>query len=231
MTKTYCIRPDYVPRTEAATIEGSFQDYWTPERIARSMDYQFEVYRLARDLCDRHSLASVADIGCGVATKLDHFFGHLHPTGLDQPTVAGYIAATFPRVDFRPIDLERPEGVLSRSDRFDLTICADVVEHLLDPDPLMDFLRAHTARFCVLSTPERDIERGPDALHSAKPEHVREWNRSEFARYVQQSGFRIIAHELLPKGRLAESEQTARSASTAFTREWHGCQVVVCTPA
>lgn len=229
--KTFCIRPDYVPHQHAATVEQSFGEYWQPWRIAESMLYQYHVYQAARELCDRHALQTVADFGCGVGTKLDHFLGHLHPTAFDQPTVADYIAETFPRLTFRPIDLQHPHDALDPAERFDLTICADVVEHLLDPDPAMELLRAHTGRFCVLSTPERDIERGPDVLKATKPEHVREWNSDEFIRYVESCGFRIVEHRLLPKARLSDEDEAKRAAATEHTRDCHGCQMVVCTPA
>jgi hypothetical protein len=230
MPDRYCLPDSYQANTTIPTIEGDFGDYWNAERIAKSMDYQYDVYAAARALADRHSLVSVADFGCGVATKLNHFLGHLSPTGFDQPTVGEYIRRTLPRVAFRGIDLENPELYLSDADNFELTICSDVIEHVLDPDPLMEALRTHTERFVVLSTPERDVTRGPGMLRCDKPEHVREWNREEFARYVRSRGFDIVEHTLVPKERLSEAESRERERSTQATRNWHGCQLVVARP-
>jgi hypothetical protein len=230
MPDRYCIRDGYEARGMAATIEGDFGDYWDEARIAKSMDYQWDVYAAARQLADRHGLVSVADLGCGVATKLDHFFGQQRPVGFDQATTGGHIRKRFPRVRFRAIDLEQPEAAVSLDERFDLTICCDVIEHLLDPDPLMELLRTRTERFVVLSTPERDITRGPGAMRSEKPEHVREWNREEFGTYVRTRGFSVVEHRLVPKERLGTEEWAEREASRERTRRWHGCQLVIATP-
>jgi hypothetical protein len=231
MPDNFCIRPDYQAHAAPASVEHTFGQYWQPWRVAKSMDYQWDVYQHARQLADRFALRSVADFGCGVATKLDHFLGHLHPAAFDQPTVAEHIAANHPRVRFRPIDLESPAAALGPDERFDLTICADVIEHLLDPDPAMELLRTHTARFLVLSTPERDLARGPGVTRASKPDHVREWTKAEFADYVRTRGFDIIEHDLVPKERLTDEERRQRDASTETSNRWHGCQLVVCRPA
>jgi SAM-dependent methyltransferase len=230
MADRYCLPDSYRANTSVPTIEADFGDYWNEERIARSMDYQYDVYAAARVLADRHSLVSAADFGCGVATKLNHFLGHLSPTGFDQPTVGTYIRKTFPRIAFRAIDLENPELHLSDADHFDLTICCDVIEHLLEPDRLMEALRTHTAGLVVLSTPERDLTRGPGATRCDKPEHVREWNQAEFGEYVRRCGFDVVEHSLVPKERLSEEERHERDRSDQRTRRWHGCQLVVARP-
>lgn len=232
MPDQFCIRDNYKPHSTAATVETSFGDYWVPGRIAKSMDYQWHVYRAARDLADRHALTTVGDFGCGVCTKLDHFLGHLNPAGFDQPTTGPYINEKHPRVRFGPIDLENPPEF---HESFDLTICSDVLEHLLDPDPAMALLRAATKRFCVLSTPERDLVRGPEVAGATKPEHVREWNKHEFASFVQSRGFTIVSHDLVPQERLKPEQESfvlaERAGLSPMTAFYHGCQLVVCTPA
>ncbi|RMH10592.1 MAG: methyltransferase domain-containing protein [Planctomycetota bacterium] len=230
MSDNYCIREDYQAQARAASVEVEFGQYWKPWRIAKSLEYQWDVYKHARQLADRFELKSVADFGCGVATKLNHFFSHLSPCAFDQPTVGDYIARNFPTISFRAIDLESPQGVLGPDERFDLTICADVIEHLFDPDPAMELIRTHTKRFAVLSTPEREIVRGVGTLKSTKPDHVREWTKDEFAAYVQSRGFEIIEHALVPKERLDDAEMIECEQSAELTRRWHGCQLVVCTP-
>lgn len=231
MPDRFFIRDGYKAHTTAATVENTFGDYWVPGRIAKSMDYQWHVYHAARELADRHNLTSVGDFGCGVCTKLDHFLGHLHPHAFDQPTTERYIREKHPRVRFAPIDLETPHAI---SQRFDLTICSDVLEHLLDPDPAMELLRTVTSRFCVLSTPERDLVRGAEIAGATKPEHVREWNQAEFAAFVQSRGFTIVSHDLVPQERLTPEQeahwQAERTGQTPRTAFFHGCQLLVCAP-
>ena len=49
----------------------------------------------------------------------------------------------------------------------------------------------------ILSTPERDLKRGEECMGSNKPEHVREWNRSEFTALLEYFGFEIKDIQIL----------------------------------
>jgi hypothetical protein len=111
MPGTYCIRGDYQANASVPTVEQAFGDYWDEARIGKSMDFQWDVYARAAAVAAEHGLNTVADFGCGVGTKLDHFLGHLHPVRFDQPTVAEHVRARFPRICFRGIDLERSAAV------------------------------------------------------------------------------------------------------------------------
>ncbi len=227
MSDKYFLPDGYVANTRLATVEHEFGEYWHPARRAKAMDYQYDVYDTARELADRHSIVSVADFGCGIGAKLDHFFGHLHPTAFDQATVGAFVAEHYPRLRFCSIDLAGPT---TPSERFELTICADVLEHLHDPDPAMELIRQTTSRFAVISTPERELTRGSGCMACTKREHVREWSEPEFRKYVESRGFRIVEHRLVPKERLSDAERARRDASSERTRLWHGCQMVVATP-
>lgn len=228
MPDRYFIKDGYVPQTAAHTVEAAPGAYWQPWRVREASRHQFDVYRAARKMADDAGTRSVADVGCGTGWKLNHFFKGFDAVAFDQPTLAEVVCQHAPTARFRPIDLACP-GTSDES--FDLVICADVSEHLLDPDPCMEFLRSMTGRFCFLSTPERDIVRGPDCMGSVKDVHVREWNAPEFASYVSSRGFEILRHELLPPARLDDADMAQRSESPDRTRAWHGCQLVVCRPA
>lgn len=199
----YEIKPGYIPQPVARSRESKPGDYWTPERIAAAGVYQHHVYSLAASIVAENEFETVADFGCGVGDKLRAFFGHLRPVGFDQPTLASLVSERNPCVEFHPIDLEQPSDALERArgegHRFDLTICADVLEHLLDPDPAMGLIRRATRGLAVFSTPDRDIVRGPDTDRCEKPEHVREWNSPEFASFVRSRGFEILSHDLVPR--------------------------------
>ena len=82
-----------------------------------------------------------------------------------------------------------------------MIICADVIEHVLYPDVLLMFIKklANENTFIVLSTPERDGERGVNNFKSPKKEHVREWNKNEFNKYISYMGFNIVEHILVDK--------------------------------
>jgi len=135
----------------------------------------------------------------------------------------------FPEFDFFPLNLE--EKNLMLEEKFQCVICADVIEHLLNPDSLLAFLKKLLAPegHLFLSTPDRDIERGPNCLSSPKPEHVREWNRSEFKKYLQHSGFIVLKHVHLPKKKLNIIDRlTAKIFGYPQNRKFAGCQLSVC---
>lgn len=70
-------------------------------------------------------------------------------------------------------------------------MCSDVIEHLLDPLPLVRSLvrLSQRAPFVVVSTPDRERARG--LLHMGPPcnlAHVREWTLGELGRLFAQEG-------------------------------------------
>lgn len=228
---TYCIKPGYRARREALTLEHDAGDYWTPARIAAADLYQHDVYELARDCAERMGGGlRIADVGCGYPRKTMRLAPFaLAVTAFDQPTLASVVARDFPSLRFRPIDLARPGAA---KEHFDLVVCADVIEHLLDPDPCLGFLRdlLGSHGILILSTPERDRVRGVHCLSSDKPEHVREWNADEFGRYVRSRGFDVVDHLLLPPARLTAAQRAAIAAGgERDSARVAGCQVVVCT--
>ncbi|MGH7342468.1 MAG: class I SAM-dependent methyltransferase [Candidatus Rokuibacteriota bacterium] len=229
----YSIKPGYVARSRADTRETTAGQYWTPDKIRMASFYQYEVYRAARRLLLGRPVGRrrVCDIGCGHPAKLREL---LEPVadgivGVDQPTVVDRLAAHPPTIEFRAMDLEAPD-VSGLHGTFDLVVCADVVEHLLDPDPCVRFLGAllRPDGIAVVSTPERDVMRGPECMTSPKPVHVREWNAQEFAEYLGTHGFTVRRHALLPKGRMSWGQRLVRLLPLR-SPELHGCQMVVCT--
>ncbi len=202
----YFIKDGYRHRTENATVEQETGDYFTPKRAVFSRHMQHHVYALAGKLTREHGLRSVVDVGCGLGHKLVELVAPSaeRVVGIDQPTVvqaAQRTAAGAPfveRVQFVAADLEKPDdGAVGT---FDLVLSVDVIEHLLDPDKLLAFLRArcHRDSWVIVSTPERDVRRGPDCMMSPKAVHVREWNGAELKRYLEHSGFEVVEQHLLP---------------------------------
>lgn len=224
--------PRYRPRTVALTIEGEPGEYWTPSRCQMASSYQFYVYRYAADLLGKMCLPSLIDIGCGYPIKAATMLTPLCAKAVvaDQPTLIDVVRRDFGNLDFLGINLEKPN--LDLGEKFDVVVCADVLEHLLDPDPCMEFIARHLSSdgIAILSTPERDIIRGPNCFESRKPEHIREWNRAEFARFVETRGFRIINHVLTPTQYLPPFEYWMSRVLSKFTKRrlWSGCQMIAC---
>ena len=229
--KTYGIRPDYQPRKTAETFVADPSDYWNPMRIKAASIYQYHVYKKAADLLSKLADRSCLDLGCGYPQKAKELILPVTDdvTLVDQPSMKGMLARDFPEMKFIPMNLE--DGATDLLAKYSCVLCADVVEHLIDPDPLMNTIR-NTLSFdgvAVISTPERDIERGTNCLTSPKPEHVREWNRAEFHTYLGESGFKVVEHFLAPKGRLSPVlEALAPRLQWMRRRYWTGCQIAVC---
>lgn len=199
----FCLPPGYRQQTRNLTLDTNRDDesYWSPWRIGESGKWQHHVYSWAARLGSDHALDSVLDVGCGVCTKLQR---HLVPAfrtveGMDQGSALSVARRRGVGVTLTDVDLENPPS--RQNKKFDLIVCADVVEHLVDPDPMLQLIRecSHADTLVLISTPERDRERGRECRSSDKPEHVREWNRSEFRRFLVSRGFRPLSSVLMPK--------------------------------
>jgi SAM-dependent methyltransferase len=174
--------------------------YWADWRLAESGRHQFHVYRWAARLIRREGFRSVLDVGCGPCTKLQQ---HIVPVcrdveGIDQPSALAAARKRGVTVKLTPVDLEAPALTPART--FDLIICADVLEHLVDPGPALRLIRsfAHGRSLVLLSTPERHRQRGRRCMASAKPEHVREWSRPEFSEFTRSRGLIPVFTNLFP---------------------------------
>ena len=230
--KDYCIRAGYKPRTEAVTYVADPREYWNRTRVRTSAIYQYHVYRRVAELLAEMPQRSFADVGCGYPFKVKQLISPLTDeiTLFDQPSMETMIATHFPGMRFIALNLEiagdAPEA------KYDCIVCADVIEHLLNPDSLLTLIRslAKPESVIVLSTPERDIVRGPDCMASPKAEHVREWNSQEFAEYVGQSGFKVLEHSLVPSRKLTLVEEHLMPRALRWkTKRYCGCQMIVCT--
>jgi SAM-dependent methyltransferase len=170
---TYCIKDGYTARS----------GYTHYDDTAMSDEYQLEVYLHAWGLMKKYNLKSVLDIGCGSGYKLMTYLNDYETTGIELPVNVDFLRAKYPQRQWITKDfseqMDRP---------YDVIICSDVVEHIPDPDQLLDFISRIRFNFLVMSTPERDVlymggrkgSEGPPA----NPAHVREWNSAEFHRYL-----------------------------------------------
>lgn len=188
------------------------------DTLEDSVRYQADVYRHAGELSRRLRARSVLDIGCGLATKLMEY---VHPhcdaiTGVDDAATIAVCEERYKAGRWLAGDVEDPD--FSLEGPFDLIISADVIEHLRDPDRLLDIIRAasHDATEVILSTPERDRRRGPgDMGPPGNWAHVREWNAEEFCAYLGSRGFSIRETRIVD---LCEGMPTCQMVTGGFRR-------------
>ncbi len=177
--ETYFIHPGYQHRTAYLYYDDrSNSDAW-----------QDEVYRYAKEIADLHNLQTVADIGCGSGYKLLKYLGNRKTIGLDVADTCETLRRRYPARQWAISDFS-----VTLPEQVDLMVAADVIEHLLDPDQLLEFMLRHNPRFILLSTPDRNLIRmGTHNGPPGNPHHIREWSMAELHAYLSER-LEIIEH-------------------------------------
>jgi len=145
-------------------------------------------------------LTSLVDVGCGPGTKLlkiHRAFPNLDIAGIDQRAAIEYCKRTYNFGKWFVDNFDDPDVSLHHI-KGDLVICADVIEHVVNPDVILNYLKNKLAPkgYIILSTPERDVLRGKDCTFCPNPHHIREWNYTELAAYLRDRGFFLLDHFL-----------------------------------
>lgn len=173
----YFIKDGYLSRAEFKHFDD------TPLRD----EFQDNVYAYARRVAGKFNFHSVVDIGCGSGFKLLKHFTGLKTVGLDVPETVAWLKAN------------RPEGAWcsmpfsGKIEGYDFAICSDVIEHLLDPDALINFIIASNFKRFVISTPARENCREQDGPPQ-NVHHVREWTSQEFKAYLKSFDLAVANH-------------------------------------
>lgn len=197
----YFLPEDYQHASEAVTYfdgSGGYR-YWHPKRLKAASTYlfQFPVYHYALEQILKHGCRSLVDIGCGSAAKLT-YISQNHPDlkimGIDQKDAIDFCKVHHSFGTWITDNFDAPTEIdIPRSD---IAICADVIEHVANPDRLLDYIsmRVKPGGYIVLSTPDRVARYGRDLKKPGHPAHVREWSYGELAQYLHYHGFEILAH-------------------------------------
>ncbi len=158
---------------------------------------QNEVYNFCKIFSDSNSLKSVLDLGCGSGYKLIKYFSEYETTGIETEPCYSFLNETYP--DRKWLLSGDPSKSFPDVDiSSDLVICSDVIEHIIDPDILLNFISSLDFKYLVISTPDREVlkhfngyedcEFGPP-LNMA---HVREWSFEELKSYLSEK-FEVVS--------------------------------------
>jgi len=185
--KNYFIKKDYVSRKEY--IQVDYRD--------KHDDYQREVYEAAQNITLKESCKLIADVGCGSGQKLFEYFNEFETFGFEVEPNFSYLKTQYPNRNWLFSDLKTWDGL----PLFDIVICADVVEHLLNPDDLLNWINKLGFKYLIISTPDRDLlpklqRTKPKQSQTGPPvnvKHIREWSFLEFNKYLSQY-FDIVDH-------------------------------------
>jgi SAM-dependent methyltransferase len=197
---SYFLRADYQTNPVTTMHSADGVDYWSAKRISRARIYQYDVYKWAAELVRTRNIRSVADVGCGPAVKLNQLLVPIVPrcVGIDQPSAIEYCRSHYKEGEYIVDDFENP--VNTPEGGFDLTICCDVIEHVENPDLVLNYLfkvGGENGLF-LISTPARERLRGPHCTVSPNPAHVREWASDEFQAYLESRGLTVLERRYLP---------------------------------
>jgi 2-polyprenyl-3-methyl-5-hydroxy-6-metoxy-1,4-benzoquinol methylase len=173
----YFIKENYNHRLKNSFFNDTpFKDEW-----------QKEVYTYARQTADTHNIKSVLDIGTGSGYKLMANFKDFNTLGIDLEPTVKWLKETYN--DRKWTDSFEPVT------GYDMIIASDVIEHLPDPDILLDLIQKCAPKMIVLSTPDRDLSNIPEDVDGPpfNKSHVREWTMPEFRNYIE-SRFNVLDH-------------------------------------
>ena len=155
--------------------------------------YQDVIYEKACQFYKGKKLNSVLDLGCGSAYKLFKYFGSENITGIDLEDTVKFLKRKYPESKWLVSDFDNPPA-----DRFDMVICADMIEHVMHPDQVFDFINKLDFQYLVLSTPDRNFIKHYDDYIMGPPRnkyHVREWTSDEFKFFVSDY-FSLLVHSM-----------------------------------
>jgi hypothetical protein len=145
-------------------------------------EWQKEVYLLARDILSEKNYQSVIDVGCGSAYKLIHYLGSYKTIGIEVESTYKWLKQKYPEHEWQQFDKTDPATLQA-----DLIICSDVIEHIKNPDSLIEFISRIQSKQIIFSTPERNAVAGKnDYGPPENPAHFREWDADEFKNYISR---------------------------------------------
>ena len=118
-----------------------------------------------------------------MATSCSSFLKIKKTTGIELDPVLSYLKTTYPDKSWIQSDFN-----LKFESDFDIVICSDVIEHLADPNKLIQFINSLNFSFCIFSTPNRTelLKNNLSPLNGPplNKAHVREWTSEEFENYL-----------------------------------------------
>jgi 2-polyprenyl-3-methyl-5-hydroxy-6-metoxy-1,4-benzoquinol methylase len=168
-------------------------------------EYQKEVYLFCRDFMKKNNLNSVIDVGCGSAYKLTTILSEFNTIGVETEPCYTYLKKTYPNLKWVL------SGENEKTFRFDdcnnnpeVVICSDVIEHIINPDILVDYLLSLKSKYYIISTPCREVlckhpkfsNRHKNAWQGPPTNkcHVQEWTMEEFKQYISEKFSILSSH-------------------------------------
>jgi hypothetical protein len=163
---------------------------------------QREVYQYCAEFMKENNLNTIVDIGCGSGYKLIKYLSDFNTIGVETEPCFSLLKNTYPDRNW-VISGEKEKSFNSYDSLYntDVVLCSDVIEHIIDPDVLLDYLLSLNTKYYIISTPCREVlcknprYSGTYAKTFNGPPlnecHVREWTMTEFIEYLSTK-FNVI---------------------------------------
>lgn len=173
--------------------------------VGRKDEHQKEVYLFCKDFMNENNLNSVVDVGCGSAYKLITYLGNFNTIGIETEPCYSYLQKTYPQNKWLLSgEKEKSFKLYDEVNNADVVICSDVIEHIVNPDDIVDYLLSLKSKYYIISTPCREILcTHPKFSNTYKKSwngppinkcHVREWTMEEFKNYLSKNFVIISSH-------------------------------------
>ena len=117
------------------------------------------------------------------------YFSDFNITGIDVSPTYEFLKQTYPDrnwLKFGDFDMESVSA--------DIVICSDVIEHVLDPDDLLNNIKKiKDVKYIFISTPDRNLIYSEKFGPPYNPSHIREWTFEELEAYISKH-FDVVEH-------------------------------------
>ena len=165
----FCIKQDFKENTKVV-----YDDHTKTPLVI----WQPYVYEIGKYLAKENNCEIIVDIGCGLAEKL--MPSEFNIIGIDYGKNIKNCRDIYDSGEWLEQDLEE-EFILDTSKK-SIIICADVIEHLLNPGPLLHSIKNINNTAILISTPNRSYNYNfPSHRH-----HIREWHITELEEYLSK---------------------------------------------
>lgn len=200
--------------------------------IPNNKTYQISCYKLAAQIIRKQGLGSCIELGSGSGYKLNKYIAPCvdKAVGIDMQHSAEHCRIHYPEVEWVSDNFDNPVNTISQ--KFDLVISFDVIEHLVYPEKLLEKMKSYSKpdAILLLSTPERDCVWGKqDYGPSKNKKHVREWNQVEFNRLLENFGLSVLESHMLFDQELNMRDYIWAIRHAKLARAKKTCQLAVCS--
>ncbi len=155
-----------------------------------SITEQPYAYSFTRHLGQKTGVKYIIDIGCSHHEQLVKLYPEFQIIGIGcgenlEYCKEKYLFGKWIKVDFtKPIELILSKEVLRNS----IILCTDIIEHLVNPTYLLNFLKKNMeySSIGILTAIDRDIIKKKDEGPPLNINHIREWNFEEFKMLISK---------------------------------------------